>query len=200
VWAALGPLAGILIGHVLTRSWQREQWLLDCRKEEFRELISALTAATVEFLVFHTSKGTTTPQPMDVWLDAQKLAYRVIRDRIYIADEVERINVSDRYLKIAKDMREFESFDEPATRMDVLLNEIVAFAKKGSRVAATSVATYRGGCCEHRNASRRDSWATVAGCRFQGRTDYAAPNEERGRADRVPQCSRETGAFRNASQ
>ncbi len=131
LWAALGPLIGILIGHTLTRSWQREQWLLDCRKEEFRELVSALTTATVEFLVFHTSRGTKTPQPMGVWLDAQKTAYRVVRDRIFIADEVESIKLADRYIRLAHDMREFESFDEPADRMDALLNEIVALARKG---------------------------------------------------------------------
>jgi hypothetical protein len=37
-----GTLGGIVVGHVLTRSWQEEQWLLNNRKEEFRELMTAL--------------------------------------------------------------------------------------------------------------------------------------------------------------
>jgi predicted MFS family arabinose efflux permease len=28
-----GTLGGIIVGHFLARSWQREQWLLDCRKQ-----------------------------------------------------------------------------------------------------------------------------------------------------------------------
>lgn len=43
VWAVVAPLVGIFLGHYLTRSWQREQWLRDCRKEEFRELLTTFT-------------------------------------------------------------------------------------------------------------------------------------------------------------
>ena len=36
-------VSGVLLGHYLTRSWQREQWRLDRRREEYRELITALS-------------------------------------------------------------------------------------------------------------------------------------------------------------
>src|SRR4249920_2709756 len=42
IWAAAGPLVGILIGHYLTRSWQRTQWIADNQKEEYRRLLTAL--------------------------------------------------------------------------------------------------------------------------------------------------------------
>ena len=131
LWGAVGPMVGILVGHVLSRSWQQKEWILDRRKEEFRELVSALTAATVEFLVFHTSRGTKTPQPMETWLAAQKVAYQTVADRIYIATDMTAMEVGERYLKISSDLREFEHFDEPANRMTALLNEIVEVAKRG---------------------------------------------------------------------
>jgi membrane protein YqaA with SNARE-associated domain len=39
---AIGSLVGVVIGHLLTRSWQHKQWLLDNKKQEYRELLSNL--------------------------------------------------------------------------------------------------------------------------------------------------------------
>jgi hypothetical protein len=36
-----GTLGGIVVGHILSRSAQRKQWVLDRRHEEFQELIRA---------------------------------------------------------------------------------------------------------------------------------------------------------------
>jgi hypothetical protein len=40
---AIGPLAGVVIGAWLSRSWQKKQWALDSKKTEYRELISTLS-------------------------------------------------------------------------------------------------------------------------------------------------------------
>jgi hypothetical protein len=37
-----GTLGGILVGHLLTRSWQQRQWLLDNRRQEYREVLNAV--------------------------------------------------------------------------------------------------------------------------------------------------------------
>ena len=49
-WAAAGPLVGVLLGALLGRSWDRRKWLNDNRKEEYRELITALTDAAVALI------------------------------------------------------------------------------------------------------------------------------------------------------
>jgi hypothetical protein len=106
--------------------------MLDSRKEEFRELISALSAATVEHLAFITSKGTATPQPMEVWLQEQKLAYRTLADRIYIAPDLDRLDIGKRYLELSAELPEKgDDFDNVADRINLLINEIVALARKG---------------------------------------------------------------------
>ena len=46
LWAAVGPVVGILVGAYLTKQWQREQWLADNRKEECRELLSAIARSS----------------------------------------------------------------------------------------------------------------------------------------------------------
>jgi hypothetical protein len=43
LWAAIGPLAGIVIGHTLVRSWERRRWLADNQKEEYRKVLGGLS-------------------------------------------------------------------------------------------------------------------------------------------------------------
>ncbi len=42
IWAAVGPLVGVIIGGMLTAWWQRRYWILDNKKAEYRELVDAL--------------------------------------------------------------------------------------------------------------------------------------------------------------
>jgi len=42
IWAAVGPLVGIYVGHHLLRSQQRRQWLADNRIQEWREVMTTL--------------------------------------------------------------------------------------------------------------------------------------------------------------
>jgi hypothetical protein len=44
-WAAVGPLIGVLVGAYLTGRRQKRDWLADNKKEEYRELLSAMTKA-----------------------------------------------------------------------------------------------------------------------------------------------------------
>jgi hypothetical protein len=43
IWAAIGPLAGIGIGHYLVRSWERRRWLVENRAEEYRKVLGGLS-------------------------------------------------------------------------------------------------------------------------------------------------------------
>lgn len=126
-----GALAGIVIGHFLTRSSQHKQWLRDNRKDEFRELISAITRAAVEQAYYHKSQSTLRPQPIEVLQEAQKVALRTIVDRIYIAPEINTININERYLRIAEDLKSNKDYSASMERMDALINETVELARKG---------------------------------------------------------------------
>jgi hypothetical protein len=45
LWSVFAPLVGILVGHYLSRSWQREQWFRDKRSEDYQAVLSATVAA-----------------------------------------------------------------------------------------------------------------------------------------------------------
>lgn len=101
-----GTLGGILVGHFLTRSWQREQWLLDCRKEEFRELLTAL-ARSYSAIQRITVFGTPVEDDGSAIQAAESDAMTTIRDRIYTSFEVQELNVESRWDKIVMMLIQF---------------------------------------------------------------------------------------------
>src|SRR6516165_10127003 len=43
VWAVVGPLVGVWVGAYLTGRRQKQEWVADNKKEEYRELVKAIT-------------------------------------------------------------------------------------------------------------------------------------------------------------
>jgi hypothetical protein len=91
-----GVLAGVLLGHYLTRSSQREQWQLDRRREEYRELLRALATVFTNKQRFGT--GGTGDKQLNIQLEqAEVETLRVIHDRIIIAPELAETDVLFRW-------------------------------------------------------------------------------------------------------
>lgn len=55
IWAAVGPLVGIAIGHYLVRSWERKRWLADNRKEEYRRVLAAVNKLNEFMIDYHAT-------------------------------------------------------------------------------------------------------------------------------------------------
>jgi len=87
IWAAIGPLIGIALGHSLNRSSQHEQWLRDNRKQEYRDLLTSLTTAYLH-LVHNWSGGNEEPV---------NEASRVLHDRIFIAQEIRSARIMEEW-------------------------------------------------------------------------------------------------------
>jgi hypothetical protein len=126
-----GSLGGIFVGNFLSKSSQRRNWILDCRKQEFRELVSALSKATIEQVTFTTSLQSPTPQSMAPWMDTFKIALHTVLDRIYIAKEMKELNVMTRFLEYASALRENKDLEPAHANFEALLREIVMVALKG---------------------------------------------------------------------
>ncbi len=99
----LGPLLGVLIGAYIANRNQRKRWVADNKKEEYRELMTALSHAFSAVLDER--------QPM-VALDGeeQRRVSRAkgqlpitIADRVFIADEVKGLRVLERWMKAVGD-------------------------------------------------------------------------------------------------
>jgi hypothetical protein len=99
VWAAVGPMVGILVGHFLTRSWQQKQWLMDRRHEEFQELISALDASMTSEVGHADYSMELTPQERRDKARRTSDFFTVLRTRIFIVDDIKRLDLNRRWTK-----------------------------------------------------------------------------------------------------
>lgn len=111
-WPAVGPLVGIYIGQSLSKSTQHQQWMRDCRKAEFEALVSALLSAALEIQDYLLSKEQNWPG-LEACLETAKQALKrarlVIETRIYVAEDVRRLDVYNRFAKIAEDFHTSEA-------------------------------------------------------------------------------------------
>jgi hypothetical protein len=95
-WAVVGPLVGVLVGAWLSRSWDKQKWMNDNRKEECRELLTAVTDAATAVLDRDVgTDGVSLAAKMDRANKAYLTSLKVFQDRIFIADDIERTQLFD---------------------------------------------------------------------------------------------------------
>jgi hypothetical protein len=91
-----GTLGGIVVGHILTRSWQQQQWELDRRNEEWRELLTALADSLRVALKIYPMRALDPDEQREI-VEAHANCFRVIRDRIFIASDVKALDLENRW-------------------------------------------------------------------------------------------------------
>jgi len=105
LWGGIAPLVGILVGHYLSRSWQREQWFRDKRYEDYQAVLSATVAAytaiiRVDNKDYSDQRGAIQrgPNGINFYSKTEMLqeidvikadSFRILRDRIFIAEELD---------------------------------------------------------------------------------------------------------------
>ena len=118
----------------MTRSWEREQWMRNCKREEYRELLSALSASSIDMMEFVRTKAKRPDLPIDQLFGPFKAGARTIADRIYIADEVARLNLGERYMEISSTLLQLLGKDDADSavvgRINELIGEIITSARK----------------------------------------------------------------------
>jgi hypothetical protein len=93
----IGTLCGIVFGHFLSRSSQREQWMRDRRHEEFKELLDALVAS-MHAEVESTYQGDLTPEERYSETRATADFFRVVQTRIFTFTDVKRLDLKREWL------------------------------------------------------------------------------------------------------
>jgi hypothetical protein len=121
VWAAVGPLVGIVIGHYLTRSWQRSQWIADNRKEEYRKVLSGLNRLNMllvkQHLNGHVDVGEIKPAMEEVSV--------ALNTSLFITDFLAGDVLDD-----AKKLVQGGSFEDYQANYWKAIHQIIASAKK----------------------------------------------------------------------
>jgi hypothetical protein len=144
VVAGLG-IAGTLVSGPITqysaRRSQRELWELDKKTEEYRELLDALTIAYLDACETRResiwiNRETDRDYDDDEFelTDVEKTAYRLLRDRIFTAIELEGEDVTRRWDTALIDFKKNGGVEKFAARFSSISATIVWLStKKGNR-------------------------------------------------------------------
>ena len=124
----VGTLAGVLLGHRLTTSWQREQWLLDRRNDEYRELLSALTVAWAEHQSLRPSGASVDAESRRGLLESHRAFLRTGLDRLFIHNDMTKLGVVPKFLEASKTFEDDHDLDGYGKRISALLESIVQAA------------------------------------------------------------------------
>lgn len=124
----VGTFGGSMVSQFLTRATTRQQWLMDNKKQEFRELLTALSAAYMK-LAQIAAPDEVHPPELKQQADTLKVeAYRILRDRLYIAEEVAQVGALDLWDPATHNLQATKDFRTFAGRFTELQNELVAIA------------------------------------------------------------------------
>jgi carboxypeptidase C (cathepsin A) len=92
-----GIVLGSFLSHALSRSARHEEWLRDAKKQEYKEVLTALATAYLALIRFGTA-GTVVPGELERRIsDTEAEAYRILHDRVFIAHELESTEISKRW-------------------------------------------------------------------------------------------------------
>jgi hypothetical protein len=125
-----GTLGGVFLGQHMTQQWQRKQWTLDRRKEEWRELLSALAESLRVQMKVYPGR-VLAPDEQRAIVEAQSNSFRVIRDRIFIASDVAQLDIEIRWSKALMDHNRDLDPKVLGAAYDAIRKEIVKAATIG---------------------------------------------------------------------
>jgi hypothetical protein len=133
-----GTLASGPITQYFTRHSQHEQWELDKKTEEYRELLDALTIAYLDTCeVVHLATIGIAREEDDgeiVPTAVEMTAYRLLRNRIFTANELEAEDVTRRWDTALINFKKNGGVEKFAARFTSISATIVWLAtKKGNR-------------------------------------------------------------------
>jgi hypothetical protein len=131
-----GAFGGVFAGQWMSRSSQRIQWVLDNRKQECRELLTALSVCYDSLLkVKSTRYMGFASDTLQVDVDSERYykkteddLKRIIGDRLFIAADVENVQIRSKWIVAAKTFQK-DWRESPVTReFEALRSAIVRMA------------------------------------------------------------------------
>jgi hypothetical protein len=98
IWGAIGPLIGVRYGQELAKRWQKEHWITDNEKEEYRRVLASLNRLNMVLAQQHCGAP----------VDAQELKRAMeeittaLNTSLFIADFLEKTKIAGHILDAAK--------------------------------------------------------------------------------------------------
>jgi hypothetical protein len=126
----VGTYLGAFLNQHFSKSARREEWLRDNKKQEYKELLTALSNAYLTLIRFGTP-GTALPGEIERQIsDTEADSYRVLRDRLFIAVELESKNISQLWTEAAHNFAVNRDARKFAERFSAINDKLVRMATK----------------------------------------------------------------------
>lgn len=109
IWAAIGPLVGVVIGAWLAAHWQRKKWILDNKEAEYRGIFDALNVCRRRLSHYQAMYG---PEAIDQDAEGRQLDDQVaMNEGIHLVVEALTDRIFTRKAVISSDViKDFQSF------------------------------------------------------------------------------------------
>jgi hypothetical protein len=125
VWAIAGPLVGVLIGAYIANLNQRQQWISDCKKEEYSRLLGLMTKSVSLFIL---AKSNTLPEKgferERALAESWSSVAEDIHSKIFIVDKLEAHSVFDRWMQGFQMYRQGNEIEATSKAWGKLLDDI----------------------------------------------------------------------------
>jgi len=102
IWAAIGPLVGVVIGAWLAAHWQAKRWIQDNKTAEYRQLLDALQTYRWRLLnhLALVSAGpiyAVDPKEQRALADAEVSLSNCLADRLFVRNQLSRSRVREEF-------------------------------------------------------------------------------------------------------
>jgi hypothetical protein len=137
LYALGGVVVGVFLNHFSMRFAVRGQWFADNRKLECRELLTALSSASIALAFWYNDleqKMLATPQGsaygtiVTDFAQADRILKLTIGDRLFIAKEVRRTQIKKRWDAVVSDQSKKTDFAKQTREIELIANDIILMA------------------------------------------------------------------------
>lgn len=108
IWAAIGPLVGVIIGAWLASRWQRRQWIADNKAREYREILDALNVYRWRLVNYQARYGgvyaEVKPEDNLSLAEAQIALDNSFSDRIFVRETVVNSGAREAFRKFSESL------------------------------------------------------------------------------------------------
>ena len=104
LWSAVSVLISVLVGAYVVDRIYRKRENINSKKEEYRELLSALTQASGKIADFHGPVNDHSPEEERAYYEAKEKALIIIENRLFITSEIEKMDLRSRWISAVHDV------------------------------------------------------------------------------------------------
>jgi hypothetical protein len=124
LWAALGPIVGIVLGNYLSRNNQRKQWRTDNRVNEWRELISVLFRSVTTISECDALRRQNDIKVLNKQGEAEMTALLTIGNRVFIDKDITEERLFQHWNQAVERFREQHNPDNFGAEFKTILESL----------------------------------------------------------------------------